>query len=192
MGRLLAFRRRARDAAQSTGQSAAPSSAQPEPGGLDLADLYTRHGGMVLRRVRRFFKDPAEAEEVLHEVFLRALEKQASYRAEASPTTWLYQMTTNHCLNRLRNADRRRAALDLNAELPWLHPSASAPADDAAFLGAFWASLDDDTATIAVYFFIDGMTHAEIARLTGVSRRTIGNRIQALQADARAAAGLDV
>ena len=170
MGRLLAFRRKP---------------------GLDLAELYTRHGGMVLRRVRRFFKDPVEAEEVLHEVFLRALEKQDSYRAEASPTTWLYQMTTNHCLNRLRNADRRRAALDLNAELPWLHPSASAPADDAVFLGAFWASLDEASTALAVYYFVDGMTHAEIARVTGVSRRTIGNRINELQADARAAAGLD-
>lgn len=176
MGRLLPFRRKARPAAPSTG--------------LDLAELYTRHGGMVLRRVRRFFKNPAEAEEVLHEVFLRALEKQDSYRAEAAPTTWLYQMTTNHCLNRLRNADRRRVALDLNAELPWLHPSAGAPADEAVFLEAFWAGLDDATAALAVYYFIDGMTQAEIARLTGVSRRTIGNRISTLQADARAAAGL--
>ena len=98
-------------------------------------------------------------------------------------------MTTNHCLNRLRDADRRRDALTLNAELPWLHPSAPAAADDAVFLDAFWAGLDADTAAIAVYYFIDGMTHAEIARLTGVSRRTIGNRINDLQADARAAAG---
>lgn len=168
MGRLLAFRRRSR---------------------IDLDALYTRHAGMVLRRVRRFFKDPVEAEEVVHEVFLRALEKQDTYRADASPTTWLYQMTTNYCLNRLRNAERRRKALDLNAELPWLRPSASAPADEAVFLDALWASLDEETALIATYYFVDGMTHAEIARIVGVSRRTIGNRIAELQAKARAAAG---
>lgn len=168
MGRLLAFRRT-----------------------LDLDALYTRHAGMVLRRVRRFFKDPSEAEEVVHEVFLRALEKQATYRAEASPTTWLYQMTTNHCLNRLRDANRRRRALDLNAELPWLHPSAPAAADEAVFLTDLWDSLDDETRQIAAAYFIDGMTHAEIARIIGVSRRTVGNRITDLQARARAAAGRD-
>lgn len=168
MGRLLAFGRRPR---------------------IDLDTLYTRHAGLVLRRVRRFFKDPVEAEEVVHEVFLRALEKQDSFRAEASPTTWLYQLTTNHCLNRLRNADRRRQALDQNADLPWLQPSGPTPADEAVFLDDLWAGLDADTAAIAVYFFIDGMTHAEIARIVGVSRRTIGNRIADLQAQARAAAG---
>jgi DNA-binding transcriptional regulator LsrR (DeoR family) len=49
--------------------------------------------------------------------------------------------------------------------------------------------MDAETAQIATYYFIDGMTHAEIARIVGVSRRTIGNRISDLQAQARTAAG---
>ena len=37
--------------------------------------------------------------------------------------------------------------------------------------------LTEEQADIAMYYFVDGLTHGEIARISGVSRRTIGNRI---------------
>ena len=37
----------------------------------------------------------------------------------------------------------------------------------------------------AVYYFVDGLTHAEIAGIVGVSRRTVGNRIEELTAKMR-------
>lgn len=42
---------------------------------------------------------------------------------------------------------------------------------------------------IAVYYYLDQMSHEEIARLTGLSRRTIGNRLVEFHAAARLAAG---
>jgi len=164
------------------GRRAAPTS------GLDLELLYTQHAGLVHRRVRRFFPTE-ESEELVHEIFLRALEKQDTFRAEASPTTWLYQLATRFCLNRLRDRRRQNEALQLNAELPWLMPSAAVEAGTAVFLEELWATLDEETCALALYYFVDGMTHEEIARITGVSRRTVGTRIEALQARARASAG---
>ncbi|MCB9544945.1 MAG: sigma-70 family RNA polymerase sigma factor [Myxococcales bacterium] len=155
---------------------------------LDFATLYTRHAGLVHRRVRRFF--PAEdSEEHVHAIFLRALEKQATWRGEASPTTWLYQLATRYCLNRLRDRARQREALAINAELPWLLPAEAPDAAARVFLEELWATLDEETTLMATYYFVDGMTHEEIARVTGVSRRTVGNRLEALQATARQAAG---
>lgn len=155
--------------------------------GLDLDQLYRQHAGLVIRRVRRFFPGD-EAEEVVHEVFLRALEKADSFRGESSPTTWLYQLTTRHCLNRLRDLKRRRAALELFSDDPWAAPVPEDP-EAQLFLTQVWASLDPELATIGVYYFVDGLHHARIAELLGVSRRTIGNRIEALRAHVAAAAG---
>ncbi len=156
---------------------------------LDVEALYRDHSGMVLRRVRRFFHGE-EAEEVVHEVFLKVLEKAHTFRQQSSPTTWLYQLTTNHCLNRLRNRDTRRRALALNAELPWLLPSKGGPdGETAMFLEQLWDGLEPSLREIGVYYFVDEMSHGEIAELLGVSRRTIGNRIEALRAHARKIAG---
>ena len=77
---------------------------------VDVGELYREWGPMVFRRILRFY-DPVEAEEVLHEVFVKVLENSDGFRADASPSTWLYSIATNHCLNRLRNSKRRRELL---------------------------------------------------------------------------------
>lgn len=155
---------------------------------LDVDALYRRHSGVVFRRARRFF-DEEEAREVMHEVFLKVIEKQDTFRAEASPTTWLYQLTTNHCLNRLRDRKRRAEKLALNAELPWLLPAGVADAETALFLDQLWSELSEELVTIGVYYFVDGMTHGEIAEVVGTSRRTVGNRIEEIRRLATKAAG---
>ena len=44
---------------------------------------------------------------------------------------------------------------------------------------------DDEQAVIATYYYIDGLTQADIAQLMGVSRRTIENRIDAMTTQLR-------
>lgn len=138
---------------------------------------------MVFRRILRFY-DRVEAEEVLHEVFVKVLENVDSFRSDASPSTWLYRIATNHCLNRLRNARRRRALLaEHGADL---YPARVGSSQEAAFLlGELWKELPEELLQIAVYYHVDGMTHAEIAQVIGVSRRTVGNRLLELEALAR-------
>ncbi|MFN3197325.1 MAG: RNA polymerase sigma factor [Bradymonadia bacterium] len=153
---------------------------------LDIDQLYRRHAGLVVRRARRFFPD--EAEEVAHEVFLRVIEKAHTFRGEASPTTWLYQLTTRHCLNRLRSSRRRSAALALYREDPWGAPVGKDP-EVQLFLEQAWATLDPELATLGVYYFVDDLTHQQIADMTGVSRRTVGNRIDDLRAHIQRIAG---
>ena len=143
---------------------------------LDLDALYRQHASMVARRVRRFVHED-DVEEVVHEVFLKAYERRSSFRGEASPITWLYHIATNHCLNRLRDQKRRERSLELNKSLPWLRPQDASDAADVLLLEQLWSRLDEEQSSIAIYFFVDGLTHAEIARIIGVSRRTIGNRI---------------
>ncbi len=146
---------------------------------LDIEQLYTKHAGMVARRVSRFVSRD-EVEEVVHEVFLRAFERKSSYRGDASPVTWLYHIATNHCLNRLRDQKRRRQALHVNRDLPWLLPSDAVDSRVRVLLEQVWSLLSEEQATIAIYYFIDGMSHADIARVMAVSRRTIGNRLEEL------------
>jgi len=143
---------------------------------FDLGEIYRKHAGMVARRVRQFV--PADdVEEVVHEVFLKVQEKHESFRGDSSPVTWLYHIATNHCLNRVRNKKRQRHALHLNRDLPWLLPGDSADTEHVLLIRQLWAQLSEAQSTIAIYYFVDGLTHEEIAQITNVSRRTIGNRI---------------
>lgn len=142
---------------------------------------------MVLRRILRFFPR-AEAEDVLHEVFIKAIEGSASFRADASPATWLYALTTNHCINRRRLGGRRTELLCEHGAALGTAELQPATQEAAVLIGELWRELPDELLAIAVYHHVDGMTHGEIARLLGTSRRTIGNRLAELSSLAGRAA----
>lgn len=156
----------------------------------DIAALYARYGGMVYRRVLRFF-NAQEAEEVVQEVFERALTRFSSFRGDSSPSTWLYRLTTRHCINRKRDAARRAELWREHA--PGALPLPMTPADQDAvtLLHELWRDLDEELLLIAVAYHVDGLSHAEIAAQIGCSRRTVGNRLEALTRLARQHGGVD-
>lgn len=163
-------------------------SSQRTTGRPDVGEWYRVHGAAVYRRILRFYR-AQEAEEVLQEVFLRVLRTADSYRGESSPVTWLYQVTTRHCLNRLRDAKRRRELFEQHGRPGWSREIDQHDPDARVFLDQLWRELDEELAVIGVLYFVDGMSHAQIAGTLGVSRRTVGNRLATLQERARAVAG---
>lgn len=121
---------------------------------------------------------------------MRIIDKLDTFRGESSMTTWLYQITTRYCLNRLRNSQRRQALWEECSDaVYWSQPIASANQERQALYNQIWRELDEDLLNIGVYYHLDGMTHAEIARILGVSRRTVGNRLIELQRCAREVEG---
>ncbi|HWB77159.1 MAG TPA: RNA polymerase sigma factor [Nannocystaceae bacterium] len=156
----------------------------PQP---DVARLYAQHAARVHRWVARF-GTVADPEEAVHEIFVRVIENLASFRAEASPTTWLYRLTTNFCLNKMRDQGRRDELWRTHGDALWQRPIPAADQETALLLRQIWHSLDADLVEVGIYYFVDAMTHAEIAKIVGCSERTIGNRIERLRSAAREAA----
>ncbi len=140
----------------------------------------------MLRRGRRFLPQ-AEAEEIVHEVFVKLIEDPRRIHGEASPATWMYTVATRLCIDRLRKRSRHASLIDsYAASLPDHDPGGTPEAR--AFLDALWSTLDEELAMIGVLYWIDGMTTADIGRTLGVSDRTIANRLGEIGRIARAAA----
>jgi RNA polymerase sigma-70 factor, ECF subfamily len=154
---------------------------------MDVEAMYRTFGPSVLRRARALLGEEQAARDAMQEVFVRALRSRSEFRAEASPMTWLYRVTTNYCLNLMR--DRARRTELLAQEGPPPQESPRAPVDERLTLRRLVASMPAELQEIAVYHYVDQMSHDEIAALTGMSRRTVGNRIEAFRSTARAAAG---
>lgn len=151
--------------------------------GLDVDRLYRDHGHVVLRRARRILGDPTDARELVQEVFMSLVENPKQFRGDSSVTTFLYAITTNACLNRLRAARRSKAFVERHSHIS---PEASSPgAGDTLIAADVLARLPERLARVAICYFIDEMTHAEIARVLGISRRHVGNLVDELVAQAR-------
>lgn len=112
------------------------------------------------------------------------LNKGHQYRHEADVLGWIYRITTNHCLNRLRAAGRRVAREQAPAANPWWEMSSVDPYGQVAArasLADLLGGLDDLDRQLVVYRFLDRMTQEEMAEVTGRSRKTIGKRLKRLE-----------
>jgi RNA polymerase sigma-70 factor (ECF subfamily) len=73
-----------------------------------LDALFRQHCSKVFHQAIRFLGNAAEAEEVVQDVFLTVYEKIHTFRGEAAFTTWLFRLTANAALSRLRRRKRRK------------------------------------------------------------------------------------
>jgi RNA polymerase sigma-70 factor (ECF subfamily) len=142
-----------------------------------IAQLYERHGPAVYRRAVRLLGNPADAEEATQEVFIRVVRGAEGFQAQAQLTTWLYQITTNYCLNVLRDRKRRTQLHDEHVAPAAALEGDTAPArsDDLAIVRRLLADAPEQQAQAAVFVYLDGMSHEEAAAVLGVSKRTVGN-----------------
>ena len=148
-----------------------------------LEQLYRSHGSAVLRRARQLLGDEAEAREVLHDVFISLLESPEQFAGRSSPMTFLYRMTTNNALGRLRS--QRSHARLLAAEYAGQKEPTSPSAEAFVELRAWVISLPEELARVAIYYHMDEMTQEELAQVLGCSRQWVGKLLQQLEARGR-------
>ncbi len=143
----------------------------------DFSTLYRRHAPTVYRRARQILGSGADANEVVQDLFVSLLENPEQFRASSSLTTFLYAATTNACLNRLRNGkNRQRLLFEHTASLATIDASLSA--EQRLTLQRALLDMPDDLARAVVYYWMDGLSHEEIARVLSCSRRHVGNLLQ--------------
>jgi len=76
--------------------------------------LVRRNQEMVFKLAYRYLTNHAEAEDVAQEVFLKVHGAVGNYQPTAKFGTWVYRITVNLCLNRLR-ASRLRRSISLES-----------------------------------------------------------------------------
>ena len=83
--------------------------------------LFRQYCGKVFHQATRLVGNAAEAEEVVQEVFLAVYEKAHTFRGDAAFTTWLFRLTANAALSRLRRR-RRSKEVAMEEYLPQFQP----------------------------------------------------------------------
>ena len=151
----------------------------------ELEALYRSYGALVKRRARGILGDEHEAQDAMQEVFVRVIGAMSEFRRQSQPSTWLYRITTNLCLNRLRDGRRRRDHLSRLGQEAANSPRGQALSPELrATLERVLATLPGELSEVAVYYYVDEMDQAEIAKLVGVARRTVGYRLDRFRAEA--------
>ena len=83
-------------------------SASPEQP-MQFDDIIAMYSDFVYNVAYRMMGNPHDAEEVAQEAFLSAFRAFDRFRGESRVTTWLYRITVNAALMRLRREKRARS-----------------------------------------------------------------------------------
>ncbi len=150
-------------------------------GSLDVGALVERYAPMVLRRCRQLLGAEEEAVDVCQDVFVRVLERREDLHAR-HPSSLLYIIATNLCLNRIR--DRGRHAVpteDAVLERIAAPGTPGEPSEARLVLDRLFRRDRASTRTIAVLHYLDGVTLEEVAREVGLSVSGVRKRLRRLR-----------
>lgn len=163
-----------------------------------LAELYDRFCGMLLGLATKILGSPADAEDVLQEVFLQVWKQAPRYQSgRSSVSTWLVLITRSRSIDRLRSRNvKLRTAAAAERESGPGHASPEGlgnvlKEERRKRLVRLLADLPDEQREALEMAYYQGMTQREIAEATDTPLGTVKTRTllamkklrQALQAE---------
>jgi RNA polymerase sigma-70 factor, ECF subfamily len=104
-----------------------------------VAELATTYGPRIHQLAFRYMKNWEDAEEVTQDVLLKVYRKIDAFRGDAALSSWIYRITFNTAMSRLRTGRQARAAEQPRADQVQTNAPTRAPQEPAD-----WSSLADD------------------------------------------------
>ncbi len=148
---------------------------EPEPTNFDEA--LRRYQRPVLNFAYRLLGNATEAEDVAQDVFVRVQQHWDDYNPRQKFSTWLFAITRNACLDRLRARKRHPEVPLETAPEPIVSHREVELNETGQLIAAAVAELPEDQRTALVLAEYHGMSYAEIAGIMKCSEKSVESRL---------------
>jgi len=153
-------------------------------------ELVVKYTPRLYGLVYHMTSNHEDTNDVLQDVFAKAYRALKRFQGKSTFYTWIYSIATNMTLNFLKKRNRRRGlslddidnAIENDKEFIEL-TSRSDPVREANIselqerLNMAMQELSEDHRAVVTMFDIQGMPHAEISKILGVSEGTVRSRL---------------
>jgi RNA polymerase sigma-70 factor (ECF subfamily) len=143
--------------------------------------LFERYKDKVYSVALRYSGDPAVAQDISQDTFLKLFSAIGSFRGDSSFESWLYRLVVNSCFDQKRKTRRLVPVVDelLSALRA---PDASIldevlRAEMSGHIRSVVGSLPPEQRMVIVLRYAQGLSYDEIAGILGCSSGTIGSRL---------------
>lgn len=156
-------------------------------------ELVRKHSPKLYGLVYHMTANHEDTNDLLQDVFAKAYRSLKRFQGKSSFYTWIYSIATNMSLNFLKKRNRRKGQMsldDLDRQvendkelIEATMKSTSSPVREANLhelqkrLNDAMMELSDDHRAVVTMFDIQGMPHAEISKILGVSEGTVRSRL---------------
>jgi len=179
-----------------TDEELAARAAAGDLGAFDT--LVRKFNNRVFGVAVRMLGDRAEAEDLAQEVFVTLHRSLASFRGESKLSTWIYRITRNRCLNRIKFLKRRHVGQHIDIDDPSVAPAtvdtdtrASGRRDPSvkleteelsALLQRHLLLLPEEQRTLVVLRDLEDLSYEEIVDVTALPLGTVKSRLHRARA----------
>lgn len=158
-----------------------------DPGAFDA--LVRRYQHKVVKLVLRYVRDPAEAEDIAQEAFIKAYRALPRFRGDSAFYTWLYRIAINTAKNVLAARGRSPVSYDIDKDSDEASPMESYMKDTAtpealamtdeirSTVNQAIDQLPEDLRTAIVLRELEGLSYDEIAQAMSCPVGTVRSRI---------------
>jgi len=127
-------------------------------------DIYKEYSADIFRYAFSLLKNREDAEDVMHEVFLKYMDNNQSYKQECSIKTWLLILTRNKCYNLLSQRKIRQSVDADDMEVAY-----RSDFDDKISLNEALLTLSPEENELLYLKEYGGFSYVEIGEITGLS-----------------------
>ncbi len=145
-----------------------------------LGELYARYMDLVYGVCLKYFKEPEEAKDAVINIFEELVTKLKKYDV-ANFKSWLYQLTKNYCLMKIRSGKSKPVVVDVDI----MHLGENNHLDDIAEkenqlngMENCIEQLPAEQKRAIQLFYLQGKCYKEIAELTGMEINRVRSFIQ--------------
>jgi RNA polymerase sigma-70 factor, ECF subfamily len=152
--------------------------------------LVRKYQHKVVKLVLRYVRNPAEAEDIAQEAFIKAYRALPQFRGDSAFYTWMYRIAINTAKNSLASRDRSPIAYDLDLTDPEESHSVQTRLQDPdtpegmalteeirGIVNSAIEALPEELKTAIVLRELDGLSYEEIAAAMECPVGTVRSRI---------------
>lgn len=144
-----------------------------------VQECIDAYGGLVWSLARRFFRDTAEAEDAVQDVFVSLWKTAHRFDPKvASEATFVAMVARRRLIDRLRTRTRHPDSALESTELPTSRPERAETSDEARWALEAFAELGDDQQRVLRMAIHHGLSHERIAESTGMPLGTVKTHIR--------------
>lgn len=147
------------------------------------AEIYNHYKDPLYRFCSRFVKNHEEAEDLLHEIFLRVQERSEQFLRGAPLRPWLYGIARHACLDHIKKKKLPRWQDCWSSRIieEKMVDSTESPlskmvhSEEYQHLNACLEDLNEDVRSAVLLKHVEGLSRQEIGEIMGLSESKVKN-----------------